>query len=286
MMVISSVADLFFDMGSTFALGIFVAAIITVLGSGLLVFDLGRPLHFWRVFSREKAEMTFGAWMLSLLVVCGIIYGSCWLVSSPWYGLEGLRLVFAWICLLLGLGTAIYTGVFLGTIKARPFWNGPTLPILFLILGLSTGIAAQIILVHFWSWGGSVGELARVEGFLRISNIGLLVLEIIVLMSYVLIMRYSTSVSSAKIAATWLNGNKMLPFWVGIVGIGLVCPLALYAVGSGIILILAPVAVLIGGLILRFLVVYTDDRTLLPGEEELLAWLPEGNETFMHAWEE
>ena len=285
-MVVSTLSDLFLGIGGIFAIGNFVAAILVGLGSGLLVFDLGRPLYFWRVFSKENAILTVGAWMLSLFIVIGIIYGSFWLPFLPWYGMEGLRVALAWVCLLIGLGVLIYTGVFLGTMKARPFWNGPTLPVLFLVSGLSTGIATQALLVRFWPLGISSSAVAVVESFLRASDIVLLVLEVVVLMLYVLTMRLSTTVFAARAAATWLNGNKMLPFWGGIVVLGLVLPLVLYVMGNIITLILAPLTVLVGGLILRFLVVYTDDRTLLPGEEKFYAGLPNDDEAFLHAWKE
>ena len=55
MAIVSAVADLFFGMGGIFAMGPFVAAVIIGLGSGLLVFELGRPLRFWRVVVTEKA---------------------------------------------------------------------------------------------------------------------------------------------------------------------------------------------------------------------------------------
>jgi len=286
MMVVSTVADLFFGVGDTFAVGNFVAAGLIGLGSGLLIFELGRPFQFWRVFSKEKAILTVGAWILSLLIVLSIVYGSFGLSSSPWYGIESLRLVLAVICLLLGLGVTIYTGVFLGTMNAHPFWNGPALPVLFLVSGISTGIAAHALLVHFWPLGGSESVLASAEDFLRASDMGLLVLEAIILMVYVVTMRTATTVVAVRAAATWLNGGRALPFWGGIIFLGLILPLVLYAVGNAVTLLLAPACVLIGGLILRFLVVYTDDRTVLPGEERFLTRLPHDGEAFLHAWED
>ncbi|MFC2057219.1 NrfD/PsrC family molybdoenzyme membrane anchor subunit [Chloroflexota bacterium] len=286
MMAISAVADLFFDMGNAFALGTLAAAIIIGIGSGLLVFDLGRPFYFWRVFSREKAILTVGAWVLTLAIVCGLIYGSLLLVFSPWHSFEGLRLVFAWICLLLGVGVAIYTGIFLGTIKARPFWNSPALPILFLISAVSTGLAGQSLLIHFWALGATESQVTTIASFLHLSDIGLLVLEIIVLMVYVLIMRYSTTVPSAQIATSWVSGSKKLQFWGGLVFLGLILPIVFYLVPGSVTYLLAAALVLVGGIILRFLVVYTDDRVLLPGEEQFLFWLPSGDEEFLHAWEE
>ncbi len=184
------------------------------------------------------------------------------------------------------MGVAIYTGVFLGTIKARPFWNSPALPILFLISAVSTGLAAQSLLMHFWAFGATGSEVAIIASFMHGSDIGLVILEIIVLMTYVLIMRYSTTVSSAQIAATWLSGGKKLQFWGGLVFLGLILPIVFYLLPSSTTFLLATVIVLVGGIILRFLVVYTDDRVLLPGEEQFLAWLPEGDEAFLRAWEE
>ncbi len=286
MLVISAAADLFLNIRGAFMPGTFIAAVVIALGSGLLVFDLGRPLFFWRVFSREKAILTVGAWMLSLAIVCGLIYGSCLLVFSPWYGLDGLRLFFAWLCLLLGLGVAIYTGVFLGTIKARPFWNSPVLPILFLVSALSTGIAAQGLLLHFWHFGVNEMVAVVIARLLHVADLLLLILEIIILMSYVLLMRYSTTVSSAQVAATWLSGGKKLPFWGGMVFLGLVLPAGLYLVPGGAASLLAAAFVLVGGVILRFLLVYSDERVLLPGEEQFLYWLPGGDEAFLRAWED
>ena len=111
-------------------------------------------------------------------------------------------------------------------------------------------------------------------------------LEIIILMVYVLVMRYSTTQSSAQIAATWLSGSKKVPFWIGMLCLGLVLPIVFYLVPTTATLFLATALVLVGGIILRFLVVYTDERVLLPGEEQFLYWLPDEEEAFLHAWEE
>jgi formate-dependent nitrite reductase membrane component NrfD len=286
MLVVAAAAELFFGMGSAFAPGTIAAAVIIALGSGLLVFDLGKPLYFWRVFSKEKAILTVGAWLLSLAIICGLLYGFSLLPFSPWHDIAGLRSAFAWICLLLGLGTAIYTGVFLGTMKARPFWNNPALPILFFISAVSNGIAAQSLSVYFVASGSAIGNSNLIKGFLNGIDIGLLVLEIIILVVYVLIMRYATTVTSARIAASWLSGNRKWPFWGGMMCLGLMLPLVLYLVSGDVAELLATVLVLAGGVMLRFLVVYTNDRMLLPGEEEFHSWLPAGNETFLRAWEE
>ncbi len=62
-----------------------------------------------------------------------------------------------------------------------------------------------------------------------------------------------------------MKGSYAPAFWIGIVGCGLVLPFILYVGGHGVASeVIAPVLVLIGGCILRFLVVNTDDRAPIP----------------------
>lgn len=285
--IISAIADIFLDVGGIFAMGPLIAAVLIALGSGLLVFELGVPFRFWRVIITKKiAEMTVGAWMLSLLMVSGLIYSSFWLDFLPWYGMEVPRLIFAWICLILGVGVSLYTGVFLGTMKSRPFWNGPTLPVIFLILSLSTGTAAQVLIINFWRFSGTAGQIGEIISILAAANIGLLIFELIVLLLYVIMMRTSVAVYTSRQAASWLNGSKAIPFWGGVVLAGIILPIILYSLQAAAAAIAAAFLVLVGGVVLRFLVVYTEDRLMLPGEEEFLYWLPNGDEKFISEWED
>jgi protein NrfD len=282
-MIVSTVADLFFDTGNLFLPASFAATVLLAIGANLLVFELGRPFQFHRVFSRQKAIMTVGAYLLSLLIAVSFVYGTFLFSFLPWHAIEGLRQVVAVIGLLLGVSVVIYTGVLPASMKARPFWHGPALPVLFLVSAISNGIAVQYLLVHFLSSGN---DAAAAEGLLSAANIVLLVAGLIVLFIYVLTMRASAAPPAAQAANAWLKGRQKLAFWVGLVGIGLIVPLVLYAVGMNITRILASAGVLIGGIVLRFLIVYSGDRTLLPGEAEFLAKLPRGDEEFLRAWEE
>jgi protein NrfD len=218
-----------------------------------------------------------------LLIVLSFVYGTFRLSFLPWHAIEGLRRVVALICLLLGVSVVIYTGVLPASMKARPFWHGPALPVLFMVSAISNGIAVQYLMVHVLSSGNGA---AVAERLLSAVNIVLLGVGLIVLFIYVLTMRASASPPAAQAANAWLKGRQKLAFWVGLVGIGLIVPLVLYAVDMNITCILASAGVLIGGIVLRFLIVYSGDRTLLPGEAEFLAKLPRGDEEFLRAWEE
>jgi polysulfide reductase chain C len=281
-MIVSAVADLFFGTGNLFLPASFAATVLLAIGASLLVFELGRPFQFLRVFSLQKAIMTVGAYLLSLLIAVSFAYSTFLFSFLPWHAIEGLRQVVAAIGLLLGVGVVVYTGVLPASMKARPFWHGPALPVLFMVSAISNGIAVQYLLVHVLSSGSDV---AVAEGLLTAANIVLLAVELIVLFIYVLTMRASAAPPAAQAANAWLKGRQKLAFWVGLVVIGLIAPLVLYAVGINITWILASAGVLIGGIVLRFLVVYSGDRTLLPGEAEFLAKLPSGDEEFLRAWE-
>ena len=285
MIVLAGLADLAFDRGEAFSLSSLIAGIAIAIGSSLLIFELGRPSQFWRVLSRQKAIMTAGAWVLSFTIVTSFAYFSFWPDFSPWRELVGLRHLFAGINIILGLGVCIYTGILLGSLRARAFWNTPILPVLFLVSGLSTGAAAQALLAGAWPYRGSAADVEAVHGALRSLDLTLIVFELMVLFLYVVMMRLAAGKVTARIAAKWLAGEKSFAFWGGLVVLGLVAPGLLYLLPSAAAHLAAPVLILIGGLILRFLVVFSDERDELPGEGEYYARLPKPDAPFLKAWD-
>jgi protein NrfD len=285
MIALAGLADLVFDRGESFSLGSLVAGIAIAVGSGLLIFELGRPFQFWRVLSRQKAVMTAGAWMLSFTIFTSFAYFSFWPDFSPWRELVGLRHLAAGVNIFLGLGVCIYTGILLGSLRARAFWNTPILPVLFLVSGLSTGAAAQALLAGSWPYRGSAADTEAVHAVLRSLDLTLIVLELMVLFLYVVMMRLAAGKFAARIAAKWLAGEKSVAFWGGLVVIGLTAPGLLYLIPCATAHLAAPVLILIGGLILRFLVVFSDERAELPGEGEYYARLPKPDAPFLKAWD-
>jgi formate-dependent nitrite reductase membrane component NrfD len=266
MVIVSSASDLFWSAGKEFAIGSLVAAGVLALGCILLLLDLGRPLQFWRVLSRQKAVMTAGAWMLGVLIITCILYFSFWLNFTPWSDLIWSRHAFAWLNLILGLGVCIYTGILLGSMKARPFWNTPVLPILFLVSGISTGIAGQALLVGLWPSTGPA-NVGAIHSLLRAIDLGLIFFELVIIFIYVLMMGLYNGKDARRVTISWLTGVQKWLFWVGLIGLGLLFPGVFYFVadrGAGVVLTSA--FVLAGGFILRLLIVYSDRRKELPDE--------------------
>ncbi|MDR2109181.1 MAG: polysulfide reductase NrfD, partial [Coriobacteriales bacterium] len=147
MTFVIALLDLTTGLADAFVAGIFFAIVALGLGSFLLIFELGRPLQFWRVFSRQTAVLTFGAWMVVCLIVIDALFFSFACGWFPWSGVAFGRSACAVGGLLLSSGVLVYTGVELSSMKSRPFWNTPALPIVFVLSGILTGLGADQLLV-------------------------------------------------------------------------------------------------------------------------------------------
>ncbi len=160
-------------------------------------------------------------------------------------GRAALRRKISLVGIVFGFFLASYTGVLLSA-TALPFWSDARLMgALFLVSGASTGMAA-ISLLLFLS-GDSSGEgfkkLKRADRFAILFEIVLLAAFLILLGS----------------AAAPLTSGHMAPlFWGGLVVLGLVIPLALDLLGGLRVPAVVPaVLVLVGGFILRYVIVMT-----------------------------
>ncbi|MGE3276846.1 MAG: NrfD/PsrC family molybdoenzyme membrane anchor subunit [Vicinamibacterales bacterium] len=232
------------------------------VGTGLLVFDLGRPLYFWKllVAFEPQSPMWLGTWVLTIFLAVSLPYAALFLPDPlrVWRPVAPA----AWRRRLAGAGLAvavavgIYTGVLLGVLVARPLWNTPLLAQLFLVSGLSSG-AAILLLGQWQGRGGEHRALVR-------ADLLLIALELVVIGW--MVAEASTSTALARSAFdVLLSGTYAWVFWLGVVGFGLVVPLVLEAleasggrlaaVRPGLHLV-APALVVAGGLLLRWVIVY------------------------------
>ena len=133
--------------------GALIAPLPVMVGCGLLIFELGsfEVGHWFKWINLYKtitlSPMSIGTWLLTVFIIISLIYAYTFLrtVVSPNDRLEPLRKAMAWVGVPLGLGVAVYTGILLGAMPSRPFWNSPILALLFLVSSLSTGVAVLLL---------------------------------------------------------------------------------------------------------------------------------------------
>ena len=285
-------------MGSALAWPIFLALVWLAFGCFLLVFELGQHAAFPLVFLNSiKSVLGHGA---RILVVC-MVFGILWWVSYlPWGWISGLagflatfRSINLFIAGVAGFCIMLYTGIFLSTLKAHSFWATPALPVLFTVSATSTACAC-IMLALGCTWlypDAAPTALAAIAGLaeeahelLHTLDIILICVEIIVLLVMVLSFVCAGNKTAQAAANRWVRGSYKLLFWGGMICCGLLLPLAFNLCGLS-----APAAVLAlcGGLLLRFLVIFTDDRAEVPGETKYFTRLKKVGEPgseFMTKW--
>jgi formate-dependent nitrite reductase membrane component NrfD len=230
----------------------------------VLTVDLGRPERFWHMLVQSEtfrpmlkmySPMSVGAWALLLFGGCAFLSFVAALAERGWLGWPllrqlsppafGGRLVTA-IGALLGFYVAGYTGVLLA-VTNRPIWADTTLlGLTFLISAASTSAALLILL---GSWGGvsddGIDALERFDG-------AVLVIEFLVIVALV--------ASLGQIAVVWLSGWGLLLAVMVLGGIALPLYLRWRQPTGRSRWTIGPVLVLLGGLILRAVIIFSSDQ--------------------------
>jgi formate-dependent nitrite reductase membrane component NrfD len=151
---------------------------------------------------------------------------------------------------VLGVAVGFYTGVLLSTIPSRPLWNSAVLAPLFLVSALASGGAfLALFLPH------------REQERLTPVSILACGVEILLLLAFALSLSYGSQ-AAQRSGAILFNGVYGWVFWGLVLVVGLVAPAVLESLEvSGRALAfsprrLPPALKLLGGLALRFVIVY------------------------------
>ena len=243
-------------------LGYLIAFPLVGLCGLVLTVDLGRPERFWHMLIQSEtlrpmiktySPMSLGAWALLCFGGCALLSFVAVLAERGWLGWPLLRRLsppafvgrlVTVVGALLGFYVAGYTGVLL-SVTNRPIWADTTLlGLVFLISAASTS-AALLILLGFWGGasGDSIDALEHFDAFI-------LVLEAVAIAGLL--------VSLGRIAMVWLNGWGLL-LAVMVLG-GIALPLYMRLRAPGPRRAIGPVLVLLGGLILRAVIIFSSDR--------------------------
>jgi formate-dependent nitrite reductase membrane component NrfD len=273
-------------------IGAYIAPFPVIVGILCLILDLERPHLFWKLLLtfHPSSVMSLGAWLLFIFSFLSAVHFYLWLPErfdtlkiipairtnaflSRFRGdnLAKVRGLVAGFGIPISIGVGIYTGVLLGVLTARPFWNNPMLPMLFLISAMMTG-SASICFVGCFIRGfrGMSRENINTNKFMIHSiDFTLMVFSVIAVFLFILGLYVSPRSSMAAVHLI-MGGPFTLLFWGIVVGVGILIPLALEVYEliphyieqvemrdhnpwiSGIITL----SVLVGGFMMRYVVIY------------------------------
>ena len=248
-------------------IGFIIAPVAVIVGTLLLVVDakagLANPARFFFLITNLSSIMAWGVVILSaFIVVSGIDLVLLLVKKKTPKALDIIGMVLA-VCV------AAYTGVLLGDAGiAFPLWNMAVLPVLFVVSAASTGIAAVLLVTP-----AMAPEEAEALPFLDKSGLVLPVLEavlVIVLLAVTASVSGSGAAAASASVSNLMSGSYAILFWLGFVVVGLVLPFAieLYrfsrkgkalvdgeAKPAKTLPIVGNIGVLVGGFMLRYLVV-------------------------------
>ena len=252
--------------------GYYIAFPLVLVCGLLLVVDLGRPDRFWHmmiqrntfdVMFKSWSPMSFGSWILLVFGFFSFVSFLAALAEDDGVRLPALRRL-QWPALrrlrppsLIGRITAVlggiagyflagYTGILLA-VTNRPIWSDTSLlGVLFLVSAASTSAALLLLMAQRWGWTmAGLADLRRMDDWV----IGL---ELLVLVAVI--------VSLGPVVGAWLNAWGLL-LLVTII-IGMIAPLVLSWRGQRFRTIdvrTAPVLVLLGGFLLRVVMVLSSE---------------------------
>jgi formate-dependent nitrite reductase membrane component NrfD len=236
-----------------------------------LFLDLEHKLHVWRLYVtfELRSPMSWGSWIL-ILVYPVLAASALVRLPEPLFDLlPGLRRLsgrlarrpervraLGLLSMALGAALGVYTGILLSSLGARPLWSSGLLPPLFLFSGLSTGAAFGHLVAR--DPEESV-QLARADNAFLATELALIGLLLIGLTS--------ATEAHSRAAALLLGGPFTAVFWVGVVGLGILVPLLIQSLAVRHHIAhtpVAPVLVMLGGLLLRIVIVYAGQASRWP----------------------
>lgn len=250
------------EMATTTKWAPFIVPVALIIGLVMLFLDLKHQLFFWQLYTtiRLESPMSWGAWVLMLITPLSMLWVASYIkeiipnwswkfrfmdILEAWViqNRKGL----AWVIIVLAVILGIYTGILLSAFNARPLWNTSILGPLFLVSGMSTGVATIM-------WMSKNHYERKIMG-----RIDLILITVELFFITHLIMGFLAS-SSVQIAAAelFLGGPFTVSFWVFVVIFGLVFPALLEVlelVGYRIPVAIPSLLILFGGLVFRFIMV-------------------------------
>ncbi|WP_038907179.1 cytochrome c nitrite reductase subunit NrfD [Dickeya oryzae] len=261
-----------------------VAPLSVIIGLVILIFHLARPITFWylMVFYNPHSIMSLGVMLFQVYMLVMFLWIAS-LYRQPLLAWSERRLpgalhavlnrVIAWVTrylrpvenvlLVLALLLGCYTGFLLSALKSFPLLNNPVLPVLFLVSGVTSGVA---VLMMVGASASSQQYCPHTLHLLHKLEKPIALVELFLLFAFFtgLMLGGGQKSVAAQVALSGFWGGV---FWIGIIGIGMLVPL----VAGGLPAIQRRIAflprftaglTLLGVFLLRLFVLYAGQMTV------------------------
>jgi formate-dependent nitrite reductase membrane component NrfD len=231
-------ASLYFDS----MLGMFVAWILAMVTGMTDMAHLSKPMRFWRMLLKPRTSwISRGFIFIWLFLGCAAVQ----LALSYWVPGTAAETAFKVLAGIMAFGVAIYSGFVVGFVGAIKLWNSAIVPILFVVAGLTGGLA--ILVLSTLGDSALVGDVAAI---MRIVVIGYAIAVVI----YFWVATYEST--AARDSVTRIIQGSIAPvFWIGVVLLGIVIPIILlFTSSAAAALAVAAVCAIVGGVALRYVI--------------------------------
>lgn len=193
--------------------------------SVLLIADLKQPLRFWKILVRPqwRSWLAIGSFVLMGFGALAFAWLAARLLGAP----DGLQNLLLGAAAAAAIPAAIYTGFLFSQMEGRDYWQNPVLPVHLFVQALLAGSAGLLLLAP-----AVVRDAGAACEFLRVVLGAALVLDLFIVGFGEWGMRHGTKDAAAS--SRWMtHGPARLLFWVGVLLVGHVLPVALLLGGLG-----------------------------------------------------
>jgi len=247
----------------------YLTPICVALGFLFLILHLGRPERAYRIFVHFNvtSPLSWGGWLQTIFFTISVIYALMWFAQTEqggklpsWLGNPEKRKVLGFIGVPFALAVGVYHGFFLMVFKSRPLWSTGPVTLMAICGFVTTGIALLVLILSLVpAYKKLLTELKVSRNILGVA----IIIQLFIIALWISSLYFGPGDSHE--AMVKLITEYALGFWGGAILLGLILPLlmgisALFkekrtAKFSYAIPLLTSLMVLIGGFILRYLII-------------------------------
>lgn len=216
---------------------------LAAVAAGLLAIwlDLGHPMRFWKLYASAQptSVMSWMVWLYTLY--SGLLVAMLWLAvrRDLALGRQGFLARASSqdqraLRVLAGLGVVLVvafsggSGALFGVVGARPFWNSPLYPILFLASALTSGAALLTFVAAVFDRRES-RESSRALSYLGGLTLAMLLVYLLMEWAEISINLYAAIPAEADAYRAFLFGPYWWVFWGVHLAVGSIIPIVLLA---------------------------------------------------------